>query len=128
AYLVNGDDRWVAKLSGAAGLAKKTIEVLGAPKIPGARDFDGHGAAQLRIVRLVHRPEGALANGFDQLELAELLAVAALPTGRGFGFQVETEAAGGAGNLFARNEIDDLDRVMAVWAKDVHSNPPIPRC
>src|SRR5262249_28095397 len=69
---------------------------------------------------LVDGAAGALADGVEQLELAELLSGPRLVAGGGVGFQAEAGAAGGTGDLLAGRELHDLDGVMAVRAEDMH--------
>src|SRR5262245_36979418 len=106
---MNGDDTRMAELGGAAGLAQEAVEVLRPREVAGARQFDRHGAVQLRVAGSVHRTEGAVPDDLDQLKAADP------PVGwrRGCGgidLQAEARSAGGADDLFPSRDLHDLDR------------------
>jgi hypothetical protein len=126
ADLVDGDDAGVAQLGGADGLAQEAIQVVGrVTDVVAVRHLDGHDPVQFGVPGLVHSAKGAMPHGFDQRKLSEPVS-AGPPVGRGPGLQVEGGAARGASDLLLRGELEDLDGVAAVRAKDVHGRPPIP--
>ena len=59
ADLVDRDDRRMAQLGGAAGLAQESIQLLAARRPAGAGDLEGDDAIQLRVAGLEDRAEGA---------------------------------------------------------------------
>src|SRR5262249_57995546 len=69
---------------------------------------------------LVDGAAGALADGVEHLEAADLLAGAGRGGGSGAGLQAEAGATRRAGDLLARADLDQLDGVAAVRAEDVH--------
>src|SRR5262249_38119703 len=115
--LVDGHDRPVPELGGAAGLAKEAVPVLGGVPFAGAGQLQGHDPVQLRVAGLPHRPVRALAELAEDLEPAELPAIRP-PTGGGVA-DIDGRTARRADDLARGLVLDELDRPVAVRTADV---------
>jgi hypothetical protein len=119
-HFVHGHDGGVAELGDAAGLAEEAVEVLRlVADVAAARDLDGDGAVELRIAGLEDRAETAVADFLDDLEAADGLAARRPGGGRDI-FEAEAGAAGGARDLRARLDLDQLNRVLAMRTVEVN--------
>jgi hypothetical protein len=120
-HFMDGDDGRVAELGGRAGLAEEPVQVGRAgPDVAPPGHLDGHHPVQLRILRLEHGPERPVADGFEEGEPADGRAGHIGEAGGRARVQVEAGPAGGAGDLGSGVELEQLDRVLAVGAQDVH--------
>jgi hypothetical protein len=114
--LMDRDDAGVPQLGRRPGLALEALALGWGVEQPGARDLQRHDALQLRVASLPDRPEAALADPFEELELAQLLRLAAGSRWAGV-LQSEGAAAGRAKHLVGV-PVSQLQRIVTVGATD----------
>jgi hypothetical protein len=118
---MDGDDVRMTDLRGGPSFTQKLFRILaGHPVGPG--NLDGHDAVQLRVAGLPDTPERALSQTGQQLEVTECLLGSWIRSGFTVACQIEATAARRTLDIARRVVVDQFNRLMAVWAANVHED------
>jgi hypothetical protein len=121
AHLMDGDDVRMTDLRSGAGFSQKLFRILaGHPVGPG--NLNGHDAVQFRVAGFPDTAERTLSQTVLQLKVPERSLRGWIRGGFAVARQVEATAARRTLDVARRIVVDQFNRLMAVWAANVHED------